>query len=92
MTSKAFRRLHIPTTTIKSRGKSRLPAAKDRAPEPNTIRWKGVRDLSVSWIDGPGRWTYMPLDSAVGSSHILRSCELDQGFNLDLNCVMCYVS
>jgi hypothetical protein len=34
----------------------------------------------------------MPLDSAVGSSHILLSCELDQGFNLDLNCVMCYVS
>jgi len=48
MTSKALRRLHIPTTTIMSRGKSRFPAANERAPEPNTIRWKGVRDLSLS--------------------------------------------
>jgi hypothetical protein len=48
MTSKALRRLHIPTATIKSSGRSRFPAAKERAPEPNTIRWKGVRDLSVS--------------------------------------------
>ena len=39
MTSKALRRLHIPTATIKSRGKSRFPAANERAPEPNMIRW-----------------------------------------------------
>jgi hypothetical protein len=71
MTSKALRRLHIPTATIKSRGKSRFPAANERAPEPNTIRWKGVRDLFVSLHCKVGRQTYMPLDSAVGSSHIL---------------------
>jgi hypothetical protein len=55
MTSKALRRLHIPTATIKLRGKSRFPAARDRAPEPNTIRWKGVRDLSISLDCGAGR-------------------------------------
>ena len=48
MTSKALRRLHIPTTIIRLRGRSRFPAANESAPEPNTIRWKGVRDLSMS--------------------------------------------
>lgn len=48
MTRRALIRLHIPTTTYISSGRWRLPAAKERAPEAKTKRWKGVSDLMIS--------------------------------------------
>jgi len=54
MTRRALIRLHIPTTTYISSGRWRLPAAKERAPEAKTKRWKGVSDLLSA---GPvGQW------------------------------------
>lgn len=46
-TSNALILLHIPTVAMSSSGRSRLVAASERAPEPNTKRWKAVNVLKA---------------------------------------------